>query len=87
MSQDEDAKRTVWARRAAERIVDGALTASERLPKPDQAALLREIARRALRHMPNARDEVRELVRYFDVEDFRKPHPGDDEAPEEPPWA
>ena len=87
MPQDDEAKRTIWARRSAERIVDGMLTASEGLPKPDQSALLREIARRALWHMPNSRDEVRELVRYFDIENLRKPHSGDDEAPEEPPWS
>ena len=87
MSQDDsEAKQTIWARRAAERIVDGVVTTGERLPLPDQAALLREIARRALWHIPNSRDEVRELVRYFDIENLRQPHPRDDDAPE-PPWS
>ena len=42
--------------------------------------LLREIARRANWHMPNSCDEARELIRYFDIENLREPHPGDDEA-------
>jgi hypothetical protein len=36
-------------------------------PTPDQIVLLREIARRAIWHMPNSRDEARELVHYFDI--------------------
>jgi hypothetical protein len=84
MSQTEETE--TWARRAAERIVDGALMVSERLPKKEQTALLREIARRALRHMPNSSDEVRELARHFYIENLRQPHPRDDE-PKEPPWA
>jgi hypothetical protein len=87
MPQDEsEAKRTVWARRAAERIVDGVLTVSERLPQLDQTALLREIARQALWHTPNSGDEARALVKHFDIENLRKPHPRDDDAPE-PPWS
>ena len=62
-------------RQVAERV-DGAL--SERLPKEYQSTLLREIARRALWHMPNPGDEVRALAKYFDIENLRKPHPGDD---------
>jgi hypothetical protein len=31
-------------------------------PTPDQIALLREIARRAVWHLPKSRDEARELV-------------------------
>jgi hypothetical protein len=50
----EDSRES-WARATAHHIVDGALSASERsgrsLPSPDQIALLREIARRALWHM------------------------------------
>jgi hypothetical protein len=78
MSQDEETIRTIWARRTADRMVDGALAAVERLPKPEQAALLREVARRALWHLPNSRDEVRALVKYFDIENLRQPHLGDD---------
>ena len=81
MPQDDEAKRTIWARRAAEGIVDGVLTAAERLSAVDQAALLREMARRALWHMPNSRDEVRELVRHFDIENLRQPNPFDDDPP------
>ena len=83
MPQDDaEAKRTSWARRAAQRIVDGVLTASERYPAPDQTALLREVARRALWHMPNSSAEVRDLVSYFYLENLRQPHPRDDEPPE-----
>jgi hypothetical protein len=85
MSQTEEA--TIWARRAAERIVDGALTVSEHLPRPEQEALLREIARRAIWHMPNSGEELRELARHFYTENLRQPHSGDKDAPEEPPWA
>ena len=76
MSQNE--KQAIWAQRAAARIVDGALTAVERLPRVEQDALLREIARHALLHITNSHDEVRALAKYFDVENLRNPHPGDD---------
>jgi hypothetical protein len=69
---------------SAHHIVDGALAASERSgppPSPDQAALLREIARRALWHIPNSREEVRKLVKYLDIENLRQPNPFDDERP------
>ena len=78
MSQDEEAKRKVWARRVADRIVDGALTVGERLPLEDRNALLREIARRALWHMPNSNDELKALRDFFKIENLRQPHPGDD---------
>jgi hypothetical protein len=84
MPQFEDDKaREKWAKRNAEHLVDGILGASERSgwpwhPTPDQIVLLREIARRAIWHMPNSRDEVRELARYFDIEKIRQPHSGDD---------
>ena len=61
MSQDEEAKQATWARRAAEHIVDGMLATSERLDGQDQMMLMREIARRAIWHMPNSSDELREL--------------------------
>jgi hypothetical protein len=76
--------RESWARMSAHHIVDGALAASERSgppPSPDQAALLREIARRALWHIPNSREEVRKLVKYLDIENLRQPNPFDDEPP------
>ena len=83
MPQDDtDAKRTIWARRAAQHIIDGVLTAIERYPRLDQTALLREITRRAVWHMPNSGDEIRDLARHFDIENLRQPHPGDDELPE-----
>ena len=84
MSKSEEANRTIWARRAAERIIDGTLTAVERLPKPDHDALLREIARRAIWHMRNSDDELKNLRDYFKIENLRQPHPGDD-LPEDSP--
>jgi hypothetical protein len=81
---DEHSRET-WARASAHHIVDGALCASERsgglLPSPDQVALLREIARRALWHMPNSADEARSLVRYVTIENLRQPNPLDDDEP------
>jgi hypothetical protein len=81
---DEQSRET-WARATARHIVDGAQSASERsggpLPSPDQVALLREIARRALWHIPNSRDEVRKLVKYLDIENLRQPNPFDDDLP------
>jgi hypothetical protein len=87
---DSNKTRETWAKRNAQLLVDGILGVSERSgwpyhPTPDQVALLREIARRALWHMPNSGDEVCALVRHFDIENLRKPHPGDDAAPEESP--
>jgi hypothetical protein len=74
--QDEEDQRTLWARKNAQYIVDGLLGATERTPSPlptsDQVALLREIARRALWHMPNSGDEIRDLARHFDVENLRR---------------
>jgi hypothetical protein len=78
MSQDEETKRKIWARRVADRIVDGALTVGERLPEEDRNALLREIARRALWHMPNSNDELKALRNFFKIENLRQPQPGDD---------
>jgi hypothetical protein len=81
---DEHSRET-WARATAHHIVDGALSASERsggpLPSPDQVALLREIARRALWHIPNSADEARNLVRYVTIENLRQPNPLDDDPP------
>ena len=78
MSQDEKTNRTIWARRAAERIIDGTLTAVERLPKLDHDALLREIARRAIWHMRNSDAELKNLRDYFKIENLRQPHSNDD---------
>jgi len=61
------------------------LAASERSPGPhpttDQVALLREIAKRALWHLPNSGDEARQLVRDIDIENLSQPNPFDDELP------
>jgi hypothetical protein len=83
MSKEEEAaKQTIWACRAAERIVDGVLTAIERYPSGDRAALLREVARRALWHMPNSSGELQDLARHFFIENLRQPHPRDSDPPE-----
>ena len=81
----EEQVREGWAKRTAEHLVDGALAASERSPGPhpttDQVALLREIAKRALSHLPNSGDEARQLVRDIDIENLSQPNPFDDELP------
>jgi hypothetical protein len=78
----DEHERESWARM----IVGSALLASERSggshPSPDQVALLREIARKALWHMPNSNDELKELRNFFKIENIRQPHPGDDQLPE-----
>ena len=48
---DTEAKRTIWARTAAQHLVHGVLTAIERYPAGDRNMLLREIARQAVWHM------------------------------------
>lgn len=47
----------IWAKRSAERNLDGALTAVERLSRVEHDVLLPEIARRALSHITNSHDE------------------------------
>jgi hypothetical protein len=78
----DEHERESWARSTANRLVGAAMLATERYPKADQVALLREIARRALWHTPNSDDELKKLRDYFKLENLRQPHPGDDEAPE-----
>ncbi|MBU6461840.1 MAG: hypothetical protein KGI99_02630 [Bradyrhizobium sp.] len=77
--------RDIWAAATAMHVVDGALSASERaggpLPNADQIALLREIAKRALWHIPNSADEVRKLVRHVDIENLRQANSFDDDPP------
>jgi hypothetical protein len=82
MAANGQQSREIWARRAAHHIVDGVLAVSERYPAPDQMALLREVARRALWHMPNSSDEIRDLARHFYLENLHQPHPRDDDQPE-----
>jgi hypothetical protein len=85
LDRDEH-EREAWARATANHIVDGALRATERIPgaspSPDQVGLLREIARRALWHMPNSDDELKKLRDFFKMENLLQPHPRDDELPE-----
>jgi hypothetical protein len=85
----EEHAREGWARMVARDVVGGALGASERSPpssgpppSPDQTALLREIAKLALWHMPNAIAEARQLVRVMEIERLKQPHPADDPAPQ-----
>jgi hypothetical protein len=83
--QKEEHAREGWARMVAAEAIAAVMLASERTPhpypppSPDQRAMLREIARLALWHMPNAADEARELVRQMTVERMKNPHPGDDQ--------
>jgi len=71
MSQEDETERTDWARRSAERIIDGVLTAIERYPAEDRVALLHEIARQAER-----------LRDFFKTEDdLPQPLPFEDELP------
>jgi hypothetical protein len=71
-------KRESWARMTARHTIDGALVATERLPRADQTTLLRELAKRALWHLPNARDEVRAIMKWLDLETLKRQHPHDD---------
>ena len=87
MADHDQQSREAWARKAAHHIVDGVLAAIERYPAPDQMALLREVARRVLWHMPNSSDEVRDLARHLYFENLRLPHTRDDDPPNEPPWS
>jgi len=75
MTDSGQQSRETWARKAAHHIVDGVLA-------PDQMALLREVARRPLWHMPNSSDKVRDLARHFYLENLHQPHPRDDDQPE-----
>jgi hypothetical protein len=74
--QDEY-ERESWARGAASHVVGGAMRTAERLPQSDRDALLREIAKLSLWHMPNSRDEVRQLTKFIDLENLKQPHPMD----------
>jgi len=82
----DEYERESWARASARHIIGGALSMSERFcgaPRAaDQDSLLREIAKGALWHMPNSRDEVRKLVSWLDMENLRQPHPLDDKPSE-----
>jgi hypothetical protein len=73
--------REMWARAVASDLISAALGASERVPSsgpppsPDQQVLLREIIKLALWHMKNAARELRELIRYIEIERLKQPHP------------
>jgi hypothetical protein len=82
--------REAWARMLANDLINFALGATDRVsssgppPSPDQLVLLREITKLALWHIPNAGRELRELIRYIEMERLKQPHPGDDPLPEQP---
>jgi hypothetical protein len=82
----DEHERESWARAAASHGIGGTLRMSERVTgstrSADQNSLLRETARLALWHMPNSRDEVRELVRWLDLQNMLQPHPLDPASPE-----
>ena len=62
MNELEDIRHEMWGRMTAAHLVDGALSACERQPVCDQECLMREIARRALLHLPNPTAEAQKLA-------------------------
>jgi hypothetical protein len=62
MDDLEGIRREMWGRMTAAHLVDGALAACERQPVRDQDCLMREIARRALWHLPNPTAEGHKLA-------------------------
>jgi hypothetical protein len=83
LDQDQH-EREVWARSVADKLIGVAMLANERSAHgpEDQDVMLREIARLAIWHMPNAPDEARALARDMTLEGMKQPHPRDDKAPE-----
>jgi hypothetical protein len=82
LTERDQHEREVWAKNAADRLISGAMRISERLPLEEQTALLRQIAKIALWHLPNASTEARQIARTMDIEALKSPHPRDDRAPE-----
>jgi hypothetical protein len=82
---DRDAHRQeAWAKSVANQLVGVAMRANERSMQDrpqDQDVMLREIARLALWHMPNAADEARNLAKALTIEQMKQAHPRDDQAP------
>ena len=54
--------------RVAARLFDSAFEACERLPHADQQLLLKEIAKRILRQMPNPPSEEQRAVKVIGIE-------------------
>jgi hypothetical protein len=77
LTERDEHQRESWARGAARAIVGGAMRAVENLPREDHTALLREIAKQSLWHIPNSHDEVRKLKDWLDIENIKQPHPYD----------
>lgn len=73
----DEHEREIWARHVARHVVAVAMIASERMPSADRDAVLREIAKLALWHMPDAASEARELVRTMQIEGLKQPHERD----------
>ena len=80
----DEHEREVWARSVANQLVALAMLANERSGdgQKDQDVMLREIARLALWHMPNAADEARALAQHLTLESMKLPHPRDDAPPD-----
>jgi hypothetical protein len=72
------------AQKLAHNLIGVAMLANERSghADKDQDVMLREIARLALWHMPNAADEARALGQHLKLESMKLPHPRDDVPPD-----
>jgi hypothetical protein len=84
-TQHDQYELEVWAKNAADRLISSAMLITECSTtnhRENQNALLREIAKIALWHMPNASTEARQLAKLMDIEALKNPHPRDDPAPE-----
>jgi hypothetical protein len=80
----DEHEREAWARSVANQLVALAMLANERSGdgQKDQDVMLREIARLALWHMPNAADEARALAQHLTLESMKLPHPRDNAPPD-----
>ena len=80
----DEHEREAWARAVARDLIGVAMRANERSGdgQKDQDVMLREIARLALWHMPNAADEARALGQHLTLESMKLPHPRDDAPPD-----
>jgi hypothetical protein len=68
MEDDNESFGQAAEHRMAIRLFDAAFGASKRLPYADQQALLKEIAKRILREIPNASPEEQKAVRIVGIE-------------------
>ena len=77
LPERDEYHREGWARATARHFIEGMLRATERLPYTDRNAVLREMAKWCLWHIPNSRDEVRHLKDWVDILNLKQPHPTD----------